>query len=131
MIKAFHHVGCLVSSIDEAIEDYKALHPTGEVSEIYDIDDQKVKVCFFTIGNTYIEFVEPNNEQSTLFKLLKKNPGFYHIGIFTDNIDAETERLELNGYRKINKFRSAAFNNRYCAFLYNNEMHLIELIEAE
>jgi hypothetical protein len=41
----------------------------------------------------------------------------------------EIERLEKEGYRKVNKFRSSAFDNHYCCFLYNLEMHLIELIE--
>ena len=129
MITSFHHIGCLVPDIKEAIADYKVLHPEGELSPLYEIDEQKVNVQFFSIQGTYIEFVQPTSEQSSLFKLLKKNPGFYHIGIYTDNIDREIERLENEGYRKINKFRSAAFENRYCAFLYNLEMHLIELIE--
>jgi hypothetical protein len=63
--------------------------------------------------------------------MLKKNPGFYHIGIHTNDIDGEIARLEGKGYRVLNKFRSGAFGNRYCAFLYNNELHLIELIEEE
>lgn len=130
MISTIHHVGCLVPDIDAAIADYRILHPSGEVSEIYDITDQKVKVCFFAIGNTNVEFVSPYGEESSLSKMLKKSPGFYHIGVYTDNIDKEIERLEGEGYRMINKFTSSAFNNRYCAFLLNNEFHLIELIES-
>lgn len=131
MIVSFHHVGCLVPSIEDAIADYKILHPTGEISEVFDIADQKVKVCFFTIGNTHIEFVSPYSEESSLSRMLRKSPGFYHIGIYTNDIDAEIARLENEGYRALNKFRSSAFGNRYCAFLMNNEHHLIELIEAE
>jgi len=130
-ISPLNHIGCLVASLDEAIADYRILYPTGIVSEIYDIEEQKVRVCFYTIGNMHIEFVEPHQAETALYRMLQKKPGFYHIGIFTTDIDKETERLENEGYRKINKFRSAAFGNRYCVFLYNNEMHLIELIEAE
>ncbi len=131
MITAFHHIGCLVENIADSVTDYKILCPNLVVSEIYDIEDQQVKVGFITIDNTNIEFVEPYSTNSTLLKLLNKKPGYYHIGIFTDNIDAEITRLEENGYRFINKFRSMAFNNRFCAFLYNIEYHLIELIEKE
>ena len=131
LIAPVHHIGCLVSSLEEAVKDYQILYPAGTVSEIYDIEDQKVRVCFYTIGNIHIEFVEPHKVETALFRMLQKKPGFYHIGIFTADIDKETERLENEGYRKINKFRSVAFNNRYCVFMYNNEMHLIELIEAE
>ncbi len=131
MITAFHHIGCLVENIDIAVADYKILCPELIVSDVYDIEDQLVKVAFVNIGNTHIEFVEPYTTNTTLVKLLSKKPGYYHIGIFTDNIDDEIARLEENGYRFINKFRSMAFNNRFCAFLYNQEYHLIELIEKE
>ncbi len=130
MITAFHHIGCLVADIAEAIADYKILHPQGEISELYEVPEQYVSVQFFNIHGTNIEFVQPTKE-SSLFRMLNKHPGYYHIGIFTDDIDAEITRLENEGYRKINKFRSVAFGNRYCAFLYNNEMHMVELIEKE
>jgi len=129
MVTSLHHVGCLVESIDEAIEDYRILHPAGEVSEIYDIEDQKVKVCFFTIGTVHVEFVEPRAGNEPLLNMLRKKPGFYHIGLYVSDIQTEIERLEASGYRKINVFKSEAFNGRLCSFLYNNEMHLIELIE--
>jgi len=131
MILSVHHVGCLVANIDDAIADYNILHPGGKVSEVFDIIDQRVKVCFFSIGIMCIEFVAPYGEESSLSKMLKKTPGFYHIGVYTDNISAEIERLENEGYRKVSQFKSSAFGNRFCAFLLNNEHHLIELIEAE
>ncbi len=130
MVTSLHHIGCIVSSIADAIEDYRILYPTGETSEIFAIEDQQVKVCFFSIGETKIEFVEPGAKNATLLSILEKKPGFYHIGLHTANIEAEIERLENNGYRKISQFRSEAFGGRWCAFMYNREMHLVELIEA-
>lgn len=131
MITSFHHVGCLVANIDEAIGSYKVLHPGGEVSPVYTIAEQQVKVCFYNICGTRIEFVEPADPTSRLYKMLQKGGNFYHVGLTITNIRDEIERLENNGYRKINLFRSEAFNNRYCSFLFNEQMHLIELIEAE
>ena len=129
MISTIHHIGCLVPDIEAAIEDYLILYPAGKLSELFEIQEQKVLVRFFEINGMHIEFVQPINEQSTLYRQLKKNPGYYHIGIFTDDIDTEIARLEEAGYRKLNKFTSPAFGNRYCAFMYNLEMHLVELIE--
>jgi len=129
MIQSVHHIGCLVSDMNEAVADYLALYPQGEVSELFDITDQKVFVKFIKIAGLHIELVQPASEDSSLFRQLKKKPGFYHIGIFTDDIDSEIDRLEKEGYRKLNKFSSPAFNGRHCAFLYNLEEHLIELIE--
>ena len=129
MVTSLHHVSCLVENIQDAIKDYRILYPSGEVSEIFDIKDQKVKVCFFTIGTVPIELVEPCEGNELLLNMLRKRPGFYHIGLYVSDIHAEIERLEANGYRKVNAFSSEAFNGRLCSFLYNNEMHLIELIE--
>ena len=129
MSVTLHHIGCLVPSIENAIADYKILHPEGEPSKIYDIEAQQVKVCFFSFGDVHMEFVAPYGPTSFLIDRLKSNPGFYHIGVYTDNIDAEIDRLEEEGYRLINKFISPAFDNRFCAFLLNREFHMIELIE--
>ncbi|MDZ4757380.1 MAG: VOC family protein [Bacteroidota bacterium] len=129
MSLTLHHIGCLVNNIENAIADYQILHPEGEISEIYDIEAQKVKVCFFSMGAVHMEFVAPYGPPSFLLERLKNNPGFYHIGVYVDNIDAEIDRLEEEGYRLINKFISVAFDNRHCAFLLNKERHMIELIE--
>ena len=129
MVNHVHHIGCLVSSIEESIIDYKLLYPTGEVSEIYYIQSQKVRVCFFSLCNTKIEFVEPTDPNSPLIKMINKNINYYHIGLLTNDINGEIERLEQCGYRLLNLFRSEAFNGNHCAFLYNNNLHMIELIE--
>ena len=131
MITSFHHVGCLVHNIETAVADYRVLHPTGQLSDRYTIAGQGVYVQFFSIGETRIEFVQPFEDNEPLQRLLKKNAGYYHIAVCTDDLDAEIARLEQAGYRAVNKFRSAAFDGRYCAFLYNRELHLIELIEKE
>ena len=124
------HIGCLVPDIGEAIADYQLLHPGGAVSELFHIPAQAVNVQFFSFGNVRIELVQPLDESSSLFRMLKKNPGFYHIGVFTDDIDAEIARLEDSGYKSVNKFISPAFGGRYCAFMFNTQMQLIELIES-
>ncbi len=131
MVSQFHHVGCLVGNIDAAIADYLILHPSASVSPVYEIPEQQVRVCFFGMGAFHIEFVEPASEQSPLYSLLRKNLGFYHIALYMDDLTAEIARLEAAGYKLASEFRSPAFNDRHCAFLHNNEMHLIELIETE
>lgn len=124
-----HHIGCLVADMEEAIADYKVLHPDGITSERYHIAEQSVYVQFFKFDNTHIEFVQPIDLGSSLGRMLKKNPGYYHIGIFTSDIDGEITRLESADYKLISKFSSEAFQGKFCAFLYSRQMHLIELIE--
>jgi len=129
MITSLHHIGCLVTDLTVAIADYQLLHPAGVASAIFEIPDQKAKVQFYSIGDTQVEFVQLVDDSSSLSQLLKKNAGYYHIGVYTDDITAEISRLEEAGYRLVNKFKSPAFEGHYCAFMYNLEYHLIELIE--
>ena len=126
----FHHIGCLVEKIEIAIADYKILYPKNSASQIWEIEAQKVKVCFFPISPTsFIEFVEPFEEKNSLHKMRKKGNSFYHLAFLCSEFDKALLHYETNGYRKLNEFNSEAFDGKRCTFVYNNEMHLIELIE--
>lgn len=129
MTDSVHHLGCLVEDIQTAIEDYRVMYPNASVSSLFEIDAVKATVCFFETSNISIEFVQPTDTGTSLYRMLEDNPGFYHIGKYVVDIDKEIQRLQDNRYRLINKFSSPAFGNKYCAFLYNQEMHLVELIE--
>lgn len=126
----FHHIGCLVENINTAIADYQIMYPNNTASKIWDINAQNVRVCFFPISTTsFIEFVEPMDEENPLHKMRKKGNSFYHLAFLCGEFDKALEHYEKNGYRKLNEFNSEAFDGKRCAFIYNNEMHLIELIE--
>lgn len=128
-MSVIHHIGCLVADMNEAVSDYKILHPGGTISQLFHIADQNVYVQFFKFDNIHIEFVQPIDLSSTLGRMLKKTPGYYHIGIYTADIESEIARLEAEDYKLISKFSSEAFQGKFCAFLYNQHMHLVELIE--
>lgn len=129
-----HHVGCLVKTIETGIEQYKSLHESVSVSQIYEIESQEVRVCFVHISDensTCIELVQPMNETSFLYKLMtKKGVNFYHLGFLVSDIDRKSAELEAKDYRLVNSFTSEAFDGRKCVFLYSPDLHLIELIEA-
>lgn len=125
-----HHVGCVVASIEDSLQSYKKTLGFSEVSEVFDISSQKVKVCFVHLGNgTYMEFVEPLDLDSAVGKLLKKRQSYYHIGYKTQNFNETIDELIEKGARIITRFKSEAFDNKECAFLFTQELHMIELIE--
>jgi methylmalonyl-CoA/ethylmalonyl-CoA epimerase len=126
----FHHIGCLSVNILETLATYSAMG-FNNVSEIFTITNQKVKVCFVeTAPEAFIEFIEPIGDNPTLQKILKSGNSYYHVGYTTPNIDRSIDMLEDNGFRLVNTFYSEAFHNKRCAFMYSPEMHLIELIES-
>lgn len=124
----YHHTGMLAESIEESIKYYKEVLKFTEVSEIYNISSQKVRVCFIQNGpNSYLELVEPGKDNAVLKKMLDKKITYYHIGYLVNDIDEALKEIKENAYL-VNRFKSEAFNNNECAFVYTSDMHLIELI---
>jgi methylmalonyl-CoA/ethylmalonyl-CoA epimerase len=127
----FHHIGILVGNIEGAIGNYEKIFGKFNISEVYAIESQNVKVCFIGItSSAYIELIQPLSENSVVSKLLKKNISYYHIGYEVDDIEREVEKLiELN-YKPFEYFNSEAFDGRKCIFLFSPDAHLIELIQS-
>lgn len=125
-----HHIGYIVESIEKGVQDNLPLSESLDSSEVFTIEEQKVKVCFVDIGkNVFLELVEPLEGNRSLTKMAKKGHAFYHLGFEVNEIELEIERLEKENYRKVSIFSSPAFGGRRCAFLLNPDMQLIELIE--
>ncbi len=126
-----HHVGCVVQNIEESIALYKNSLGFKDCSEVIYVSSQQVNVCFVNVGNnTFMELIEPLDEKSAIAKLLKKKHSYYHIGYLSENFTETLEKLVNKGCHIITIFNSEAFNNKQCAFLYTEEMHMIEIIEA-
>jgi catechol 2,3-dioxygenase-like lactoylglutathione lyase family enzyme len=127
---SFHHTGLLVKSIDESVTYYAALFGQENISEKIFISTQNVNVCFVKIGvDNYLELVEPLGEESVVYALLKKKVGYYHMGYKIKDIEKGVKALEALYFKPMEYFRSEAFENRRCIFLFSPDAHLIELIE--
>jgi len=125
----FHHVGCVVASIEESLPSYRPIARV--IGEIIPIASQGVNVCFVEIGpGTHVELVEPTEGESILRQLLKRRINYYHLAFLTRGFDSAIETLVAESYRHLNTFRSEAFGMRRCAFLTSAVAHLIELVEA-
>jgi hypothetical protein len=126
----FHHIGLVVENMDSSILHYAALFGKENISGVIKIDSQKVNVCFVKMATgSYIELVEPSDEESPVYKLLKKRTSYYHIGYKVTDIQHAVTNLELLNYKPMSFFNSEAFEGKRCIFLFSPEAHLIELIE--
>lgn len=123
----------MVADIEQAVADFQKLRAQPyTVSEITDIQSQKVKVCFIKSGQEpAIEFVEPYLENKRLQKMLAKGISFYHSGFESTTYDGDCERLVKNGYKKMADFKSEAFGGSRCCFFLSITGQLIELIELK
>jgi methylmalonyl-CoA/ethylmalonyl-CoA epimerase len=127
---SFHHVGLLVECIENAVIQYSDLFGKSNVSGIITITSQRVKVCFVKISEaSFIELVEPIDQKSVVYKLLKKRINYYHIGYKVADILSAVSRLEKLNYKPLNFFNSEAFEGKRCIFLFTPDAYLIELVE--
>jgi hypothetical protein len=127
----FHHIGVIVNSIEKAVDDYKIMFPSSEISKVYFISSQKVNVCFVKVSEFIrYELVESLSPDSAVNNLKGKGFKYYHVGYMVGNIENEIANLETHRFKLLNKFNSEAFENRTCAFLISPDMQLIELIQS-
>ena len=124
----FHHVGCVVKSIEEALEAYRPI--ARRIAGTIPIRSQGVNVCFVEIApESHVELVEPMEGESAVGRLLGKRVTYYHLGFLTPEFEPAVESLVNEGYHHLSTFQSEAFEMRRCAFLVSPVAHLIEIIE--
>jgi len=126
----FHHIGLIVSDMEEAIKNYALMFGWNNISEVYTLESQKVRECFVKNGeNCYIGLVSPIGNDSVVSNLVKKGFSYYHLAYKVNNINDSITFLEKLNYKTLSKFSSEAFDGNLCVFLYTPDGHLIELIE--
>ena len=119
MIQKIDHLGIAVSSLADAIKYYEeALGLKCEHTE--EVPTQKVRVAFFTVGDTHIELLEPTDPESAVAKFLEKNPagGIHHVAYATDDIAGQLEKAKNAGVRLINETPVPGAHGKKVAFLH-------------
>lgn len=126
----FHHVGLVVDNLNDAITNYSTLFGSENVSEAIFVSSQSVNVCFVKNGvESYLELIEPTDENSVVYPLLKKRISYYHVAYLISEFEKTILKLEELNYKVLSSFHSEAFEGKRCAFAYTPDAHLIELIE--
>ena len=133
MVSKIDHLGIAVHSIAAARVFYEQV--LGLVCHgIEEVETQKVRTAFFTLGDTHIELLEPTAPDSPVARFLEKHgEGFHHIGYLSDNIEDEMERAREQGCQLINTSPVAGAGGKRIAFLHPRSTHgvLTEICEQE
>lgn len=117
MIQKISHIGIAVKDLQSAKEIYKKLFKT-EPSEDEIVEQQKVKVSKFKIGESTIELLEPTKPDSPIAKFIeKRGEGIHHIAYESDNIADDLKSLEQNGFELINKEPTIGSDNMLIIFV--------------
>lgn len=120
MYKKVSHIGIVVKSIEESSKFYvESLGWQSEGTE--EVADQKVKVCFFSVGETRIELVQPTEEGTGVYKFLEEK-GFkdtvHHLAYEVDDIEKELEVLKTKGVKLIDEKPRKGAHGMLIAFIH-------------
>ena len=118
MTKKINHIGVAVKSIDASTPFYRdVLGMVFEGTEV--VAEQKVKVAFFSIGESRVELLEPTADDSPVAKFLEKNgEGMHHVAYEVDDLVATLARLKAAGVRLIDEVPRCGAHGTRIAFLH-------------
>ena len=125
------HIGIAVKDLESANELFAKLLGK-EHYKVEKIDAEKVLVSFFRMGDTKIELLEAEDQDSAIARFIeKKGEGIHHVAFEVENIREEMKRLSEAGFTLINEDPRKGADNKLVCFLHPKSTNgvLIELCQ--
>jgi len=128
-----HHIGFVVSSIQQSAESFiQSLGASWDGKITFD-PVQKVRVSFFQGRNTadpLIELVEPGESESRVSRFLERGGGLHHLCYEVENLDAHLTFCKSVGTIIIRPpVPAVAFDGRRIAWGISKRKLLMEFLE--
>lgn len=127
------HVGIAVKNLEESMKFYEeVLGLKSEGTEV--VEEQKVKVAFFPVGDSEIELLESTSPDGPIARFIEKNgEGIQHVALRVDNIEGALEELRAQGIRLIDEKPRYGAGGAKIAFLHPKATNgvLLEISERE
>lgn len=130
-MRKIEHIGIAVKSLAEANKTYTALFGK-EAYKQEGVESEGVITSFFEVGPNKIELLEGTHENSPISKFIaKRGEGIHHIAFDVEDIEAEIERLQSEGFTLLNEQPKFGADNKMVAFLHPKSSHgvLVELCQ--
>ena len=128
-----HHVGIAVSSLRTSIPIFEKLlgHPPDSEEMV---EDQKVRVSVFKVGESRIELLEATTPDSPIARFIqKRGQGLHHLTLAVPDLKKALGELEDGGVKLIDRESRTGADNKRVAFLHPSSTSgvLIELVETK
>jgi len=128
-----HHIGIAVGSLAAARPAFEKLFGKPPDSEEL-VEDQKVSVAMFQVGESRLELLEATSEDSPLARsIAKRGPGLHHVALAVEDLAGMLRLLEGAGFRLIDREPRCGAGKEQVAFLHpaSTAGVLIELVEEK
>jgi methylmalonyl-CoA/ethylmalonyl-CoA epimerase len=128
-----HHIGIAVGSLAAARSVFEKLLGKPPDSEEV-VEEQKVRVAMFQVGESLLELLEATSEDSPLARsVAKRGQGLHHVAVAVEDLAGTLRKLENAGVRLIDREPRRGAGNEQVAFLHpaSTAGVLIELVEEK
>ncbi|MCO4293816.1 methylmalonyl-CoA epimerase [Solitalea sp. MAHUQ-68] len=126
------HIGIAVKELESSSKLFEQL--LGKTSyKTETVESENVTTEFFEIGESKIELLVAESEDSPIAKFIeKKGEGIHHIAFEVENIEAEIERLKKEGFQFIADKPKQGADNKIICFLHPKSTNgvLVELCQS-
>ena len=123
------HIGIAVKNLSDSIPLFeKLLNSQCYKKEM--VDSEKVMTAFFQVGDSKVELLESTDDNGVIAKYIeKKGEGIHHLAFEVEDIEAEMQRLQSEGFQLLNSQPKPGADNKTVCFLHpkNTNGVLIEL----
>lgn len=126
------HIGIAVKSLADSNELFKTLFGESHY-KIEEVASEHVNTSFFKIGESKIELLEATHPNSAVAKYIeKRGEGIHHVAFEVDDIHAEMNRLQKEGFRLLNEQPKRGADNKLVCFLHPKSANgvLVELCQT-
>lgn len=130
-MKKIEHIGIAVKDLKKANKTFKKLLGK-EHYKVETVESEQVSTSFFEVGESKIELLEAQSQESAIAKYLSKNrEGIHHIAFAVDDINAEINRLKNEGFTFISDEPKKGADNKLVAFIHPKSANglLVELCQ--
>lgn len=132
-MKKVEHIGIAVKDIKSSNELFKKLFGAAHY-KVESVESEGVSTSFFKIGDTKIELLEATDPESAIAKFIeKRGEGIHHIAFEVEDIDAEMDRLQKEGFTLLNNSPKDGADNKKICFLHPKSTNgiLVELCQEK
>lgn len=130
-LNKIEHIGIAVRDLETSNDLFSKLFDKSHY-KTEAVESEGVKTSFFESGPNKIELLQATNPESPIAKFIeKRGEGIHHIAFAVEDIEAEIERLQGEGFGLIHKVPKRGADNKLIAFLHPKSTNgvLIELCQ--
>ena len=125
------HIGIAVKNMEQSNALFQSLLGSAPYKQEL-VETEKVLTSFFAVGKSKVELLEATDPESPIAKYIeKKGEGVHHIAFEVEDILAEMERLQAEGFQLLQAAPKRGADNKWVAFLHPKSANgvLVELCQ--